>query len=68
MIIKITKHARDKMSALAIGKEMVKTAIQRGSKFKAAGKKFKAVYSFYTVVYEHLGSEVYKIITLYENK
>ena len=68
MILKITKHARDKMSALAIDAVMIKTAIKRGSKFKSAGGKFLSVYSFFTVVYRPLGGDAHKIITLYENK
>ena len=68
MILKITKHARDKMSALAITAEMLKTAIKRGSKFKSGHAKLLAVYSFFTVVYRPLGEDTYKIITLYENK
>lgn len=68
MILKITKHARDKMSALAISGEIVKTAIKRGSKFKTRGGKLLAVYLFFTVVYRALGDGTYKIITLYENK
>ena len=67
MILKITKHARDKMSALAINHDMIKTAIKRGSKFKSKGNKFLAVYSFFTVVYQILAKDVYKIITVYEN-
>lgn len=68
MILKITKHARDKMSALAINHNMIKTAIKRGSKFRSRGNKFLSVYSFFTVVYQTLGKDVYKIITVYENK
>lgn len=68
MILKITKHARDKMSALAINHNMIKTAVKRGSKFKSKDNKFLAVYSFFTVVYQILGKDVYKIITVYENK
>ena len=56
------------MSALAINHEMIKTAIKRGSKFRAKGTKFLAVYSFYTVVYQVLDKEIYKVITVYENK
>ena len=68
VILKITKHARDKMSALAINGEMARTAIKRGSKFRTGGGKLLAVYSFFTVVYRALGNDTYKIITLYENK
>ena len=68
MIIKITLHARDKMSALAISGDMIKTAIQRGSKFSAGERRFKAVYSFFPVVYVHVARDVYKIVTVYENK
>lgn len=68
MILKITKHARDKMSALAINHEMIKTAIKRGSKFKREDNKFLSVYSYFTVVYRTLGKDVYKIITVCENK
>ena len=65
MILKITKHARDKMSALAINHNMIKIAIKRGSKFKSKDSKFLAVYSFFTVVYSILDKDVYKIITVY---
>ena len=68
MILKITKHARDKMSALAINKDMVKMAIKRGSKFRRRDNKFLAVYSFFTVVYQAFGKDVYKIVTVYVNK
>ena len=68
VILKITKHARDKMSAFAINKDMITTAIKRGSKFKSKGNKFMSVYSFFTVIYQTLGKNVYKIITVYENK
>lgn len=68
MILKITKHARDKMSALAINHDMIKTAIKRGSKFKRKYNKFLSIYSFFTVVYQTLDKDVYKIITVYENK
>jgi hypothetical protein len=66
--LKITKHARDKMSALAINHDMIKTAIKRGSKFRRKNNKFLSAYSFFTVVYQTLGKDVYKIITVYENK
>lgn len=68
MILKITKHARDKMSALAVNNGMVKIAIKRGSKFKSRDNKFLSVYSFFTVVYQTIDKDVYKIITLYENR
>jgi len=68
VILKITKHARDKMSALAINKDMIKMAIKRGSKFKSGDNKFISVYSFFTVVYQPLGNNVYKTVTVYENK
>lgn len=68
MILKITKHARDKMSALAISHDMIKIAIKRGSKFKKEGNKFLSIYSFFTVVYRIVGKDIYKIITVYENK
>ena len=68
MILKITMHARDKMSALAINAEMIETAIQRGSKFRIGGTKLKATYSFFTVVYRVVDEDVFKVITVYENK
>ena len=68
VILKITKHARDKMSALAINADMIKVAIKRGSKFKKKDDKFLTVYSYFSVVYGIIGKDIYKIITLYENK
>lgn len=68
VILKITLHARDKMSALAISHEMIKAALKRGSRFRGRSGKFKAVYSFFAVVYRPLGQDTYKIITVYENK
>lgn len=68
MILKITKHARDKMSAFAINHNMIKTAIKRGSKFRGKYNKFLSTYSYFTVVYQILDKDVYKIITVYENR
>ncbi len=42
-MLKITKHDRDKMSALAINSEMIKIALKRGSKFKTKDNKFLSI-------------------------
>ena len=54
MILKITKHVRDKMSAVAINNELIKVAIKRGSKFRSGDHKFLGGYSFFAVAYQPL--------------
>ena len=68
MMLNITRHARDKMSALAINLEMIRAPLKRGAKFRIRGGKFRAEYSFFAVVYRPLSNGVYKIITVYETK
>ncbi len=64
MIIKITRHARDRMSEFAISKEMVKEAIKRGSKFRQTYG-FLSRYKFFSVAYTVIGKNIYKIKTVY---
>jgi len=64
MIIKITKHAQDKMIFLGITKDQIKNAILRGSKFKQTDG-YLAVYGYIKVAYKIIGKDIYKIKTVY---
>ena len=64
MIIKITKHAQDKMIFLGITKDQIKNAILRGSKFKQTDG-YLAVYGYIKVAYKIIGNDIYKIKTVY---
>ncbi|MEK6841230.1 MAG: DUF4258 domain-containing protein [Nanoarchaeota archaeon] len=64
IIIKLTKHAQDKMIFLGITKEQIKNAILRGSKFKQTDG-YLAVYSYLKVAYKIIEKDVYKIKTIY---
>ncbi len=54
MIIKLTDHARQRMSEEAITLEMVKNAIKYGSKTKQTDG-LKATYTYYEVAYKKVG-------------
>ncbi len=54
MIIKLTDHARHRMSEEAITLEMVINAIDDGSKTKQTDG-LKATYTYYEVAYEKVG-------------
>ena len=64
MIIKITKHAQDKMIFLGITKDQIKNAILRGSKFKQTDG-YLAIYGYLKVAYKIIGKDVYKIKTVF---
>jgi len=67
MILKLTEHAKFKMYEEGITEEMIREAIQRGSKFKQT-EDYLAVYTFYSVAYKILAPEVYKIKTVFINR
>ena len=64
IIIKLTRHAQDKMIFLGVTKEQVKNVILRGSKFKQTDG-YLAVYRYLKVAYKIIGKNVYKIKTVY---
>jgi hypothetical protein len=64
IILKLTKHAQDKMAFLGITKEQIKNTIERGSKFKQRDG-YLAVYRYLKVAYKIVDKEVYKIKTVY---
>ena len=64
MIIKITKHAQDKMIFIGITKDQIKNVISRGSKFKQTDG-YLAVYGYIKVAYKIIGKDIYKIKTVY---
>ena len=64
MIIKLTKHAQDKMILLGITKEQIKNTILMGSKFKQTDG-YLAIYRYVKVAYKIIGKDVYKIKTVY---
>ncbi len=67
MIIKITEHARFKMYEEGINEDMVKEAIQKGSKFRQTSG-LLAVYKYYSVAYKSIKKDIFKIKTVYTNK
>ena len=64
MIIRLTRHAQDKMILFEVTKEQIKTTIKRGSKFKQT-EGYLAVYGYLKVAYRIIGEAVYKIKTVY---
>ena len=64
IVIKLTRHAQDKIIFLGITKEQVKNTILRGSKFKQTDG-YLAVYRYLKVAYKIIGKDVYKIKTVY---
>ena len=64
MQLKITKHAKEKMIALGISVEDVKTAIIRGSKTKQTDG-LLGCYAYYCVAYKIISDKIYKIKTVY---
>lgn len=64
MIIKITRHALDRMCEYAVTKEMVKEAIQKGSKFRQTDG-ILSKYKCCSVAYRIIGKNIYKIKTVY---
>ena len=63
IILKITKHANDRMMWLGISEEDVKKAISRGSKFKQTDG-YLAIYTYLKVAYKKLDENLYKIKTV----
>ena len=64
MILKLTKHAQDKMILLGITKEQIKNTIKMGSKFKQTDG-YLAVHGYIKVAYKIINKEIYKIKTVY---
>lgn len=64
MIIKLTKHASDKMALLGITKQQIKETIKTGSKFNQTDG-YLAVYGYIKVAYKILDKETYLIKTVY---
>ena len=64
IIIKLTKHAKDKALWFGITDEEIKRAISRGSKFKQTDG-YLTVYTYVTVAYKKIGENTYKIKTVY---
>ena len=67
MIIKITEHAKFKMYEEGIKEEMIREAIQKGSKFKQSDG-YLSVYKYYSVAYKIIGKGIFKIKTVFINK
>ena len=64
MIIRLTKHASDKMLLLGLTRLQVENAIKRGSKFNQTDG-YLAVYGYIKVAYKIIDRNVYKIKTVY---
>lgn len=63
MIIKLTKHASQQMKERGISKEMVKIALERGSKSMQGNNNFLASYTYIKVAYKKF-NDVYLIKTV----
>ena len=67
MILRITKHAQDRMCAMAVNKEMIKEAIKRGAKFKQT-EGYLVKYTYFAVALKIIGKDgdrtIYKIKTV----
>lgn len=64
MIIKLTKHAADKMVLLGITKQQIKNTIIRGSKFNQTDG-YLAIYGYIKVAYKIIGKDIYLIKSVY---
>ena len=63
MIIKLSKHAEEKMIDRGITMNEVEKAIKRGTKFIQKPNKIVSEYSYFSVIYKKIG-EVYYVITV----
>ncbi len=63
MIIKLSKHAEEKMIERGISMNEVEIAIKSGSKFTQQPDKIVSEYGYFSVVYKKKG-ELYYIITV----
>lgn len=63
VIIKLSKHAEEKMIERGISLKEVETAISAGSKFTQQPNKIVSEYGYFSVVYKKLGDTCY-IITV----
>jgi hypothetical protein len=63
LIIKLTKHAEEKMIERGITMNEVERAIQSGSKFVQEPDKIVAEYGYFSVVYKKVG-DIHYVITV----
>ena len=63
MIIKLSRHAEEKMIERGVSMKEIEKAIQSGSKFMQKPDKVVAEYRYFSVVYKKL-NEIYYIITV----
>ncbi|MBI3033736.1 DUF4258 domain-containing protein [Candidatus Woesearchaeota archaeon] len=63
MILLLSEHAKKRMAEHAITKEMVKEAIERGSKIRQTDG-YLANYTYFLVAYKIIKTGVYKIKTV----
>ena len=64
IILKITKHANDKMMWLGIDEEQVKKTISQGAHFKQTEGNL-AKYAYINVAYKNINENTYLIKTVY---
>ena len=64
IVLKITRHAKEKMILLGITKEQIKRAIQCGAKIKQT-EGCLASYAYLKVAYKQIGENCYKIKTVF---
>ena len=63
MIIKLSKHAEEKMIERGISMDEIEIAIKSGSKFTQKPDKIVSEYGYFSVVYKKIG-ETHYIITV----
>lgn len=64
IILKLTRHALEKMAMLGVNASQVRTAIERGSKFRQADG-YLAHYGYIKVAYKVIAKNVYKVKTVF---
>lgn len=64
IVLKITKHAKERMIYHGITKEQVKLAIQRGAKVQQTDG-YLASFQYIKVAYKKTSENVYKIKTVF---
>ena len=63
LIIKLSKHAEEKMIERGISMNEIENAIRKGSKFMQKPDKIVTEYTYFSVIYKKVG-EIYYIITV----
>jgi hypothetical protein len=63
MILKFTRHAKERMVTRGLTTEQVKRAIRMGAKIKQTDG-YESHYTYYSVCWEKIGPDIYKVKTI----